>query len=155
MPPRLPGHFEAARAGATLAGRHAALSTWMKSTLKGYSSGMSKFVEFKSKTAGAFDENSPILDNNIYDFIAWAGRSEAEKVNGPDRTIASATIKNYLNGIRAWHVVKHRTTPSANQDVVGLLLNATERNEEKKSLETPKQPVMIRQLFKLVRYAHG
>lgn len=154
MPPRLPGHFEAARAGATLAGQHAASGTWMGSTLKGYSSGMAKFIEFKEKTAGGFNADAPIKDDDIYDFIAWAGKSQVQKDNGPNREIASGTIKNYLNGIRAWHVIKHRRVPSASTEVVGMLLNATERMEEQKSLETMKQPVMVHQLFDLVRYCH-
>lgn len=117
--------------------------------------GMTKFIEFKNKTSRGFDENQPVSDEDIYDFIAWAGPLKIKKPNGPDRQIASVTIKKYLDGIRAWHVVKHRTRPTADSEVVKILLTATEQNETKKSLVTEKQPVMIQQLFALVSHAHN
>lgn len=112
-------------------------------------------MEFKTKTKGRFNENERVTDEEIYDFIAWAGETLVEVENGPARKISAATIKNYLNGIRAWQVIKHRTPPTANQDVVKLLLDATKNNEETKALVTEKQPVMINQLFALVQHAHG
>lgn len=155
MSKKLPKHFESAKERSGPAGKHLALSGWAGGTLSGYSSGMSKFAEFKMKTRGYFDEDTPISDEDIYDFIAWAGESKAEKTNGPDKVIASVTIKKYLDGIRAWHMVKHLAKPSADRDVVSTLLNATKRNEEEKELVTVKQPIMIRQLFKLIKETTG
>lgn len=46
-PESLPQHFANATAKALRAGRHAAMAAWAKNTLPGYSSGLTKFIEFK------------------------------------------------------------------------------------------------------------
>lgn len=151
----LPKHFEIARNATTLAGKHAATSGWMDKTLKGYSSGVSKFIEFKEKTSGAFNEDQPVSDEDIYEFIAWAGQSRIKRADGPDRVISSVTIKKYLDGIRAWNMVRHMKKPSADADMVAVLIRATKRNEEEKTLITNKQPIMIRELYKLFKGTYG
>lgn len=150
-----PGHFLKALEGARQSGQHAAASSWMHSTLTGYSSGMSKYIEFKDKTSSGFDPAAKIEDDDIYDFIAWAGRSLVDDPKGPKKTISSATIKNYLNGIRAWHIVRHTRIPKSDTEVVKVLLRATKRNKEEKSLVTEKHPVMVHQLFELLKNSHG
>lgn len=152
----LPHHFEKAKnTTKSIAGRHAALSGWAEGTLKGYSSGMSKFIEFKEKTAGGFDEDTPIEDKDIYEFITWVGKLKVKVENGPDRVISSVTIKKYLDGIQAWHIVKHRSRPTADREVVSLMLSATQRNEEEKALLTNKKPIMIGQFYEFFKYAQG
>lgn len=69
------------------------------------------------------DESKPISDDDIYGFIPWAGNSKLEKNEGPDKAIAAVTIKKYLDGIRAWHIVRHTTRPTADKEVISLLLN--------------------------------
>lgn len=150
-----PGHFVNALEGARRSGQHAAASAWMTSTLTGYSSGMSKYIEFKEKTASGFDPSAKITDNEIYNFIAWAGKSLVDNPSGPKNAISSATIKNYLNGIRAWHIVRHTRIPRTDQEVVKVLLRATKRNKEEKSLVTVKKPVMVQQLFDLLKNSTG
>lgn len=146
----LPKHFRDAAQGASLAGRHAASGSWAKSTLAGYSAGMSKFIEFKTKTSAGFNADEPVSDADIYDFIAWAGESAVEVTNGPRRPVGSTTIKKYLDGIRAWNIVRHTAIPTAHPAVVKTLLSASKRREEEKELVTIKNPIMIRQLFKLL-----
>lgn len=116
---------------------------------------MAKFIEFKEKTAGGFDENAMIEDEDVYEFIVWAGESKVEVENGPDRVVTSTTIKKYLDGIRAWHMVKHTARPTADREVVSLMLSATKRNEEEKALLTNKKPIMISQLFEFFKHAQG
>lgn len=146
----LPKHFRDAAETASRAGKHAASGSWATSTLSGYSSGMSKFIEFKDKTSAGFDAKNPISNIDIYDFIAWAGESAVEMEDGPAKSISSVTIKKYLDGIRAWNIVSHTTIPTAHPAIVKTLLSATKRLEEEKALVTVKNPIMIRQLFKLL-----
>lgn len=153
--PKPPGRFGKVGDTVSLAGKHAVSSGWAISTLQGYSSGLSKFIEFKEKTRGGFVEAEPISDEDLYDFIAWAGKTKVELKNGPDRQISLVTIKKYLDGIRAWHIVRHTKRPSTDPEVIKLLLGATERNEEEAELVTKKKPVMIRELFKLLRNTYG
>ncbi|EGG13194.1 uncharacterized protein MELLADRAFT_86766 [Melampsora larici-populina 98AG31] len=145
----LPGHFQNAAQGASRAGRHAASGSWAKTTLAGYSAGMSKFIEFKNKTSSGFDANNPISDNDIHDFIAWAGETGEGVLDKPTRPVGSVTIKKYLDGIRAWNIVRHTTVPTAHPAIVKTLLAASKRREEEKELVTVKNPIMIRQLFRL------
>lgn len=81
---------------------------------------MTKFIEFKTKTSGVFREEERISDRDIYDFVAWA--SDIDSEDGPSRPISSVTIKKYLDGIRAWHIFRHMSRPTADSEVVKTLI---------------------------------
>lgn len=126
----LPKHFEAARRSSLLAGKYAAASRWAMKTLVGYLSGMSKFFKLKGETTGIFDKNQPISDQDINNFSSWAGGTNAEKETGPDKVMLLVTIKKYLDGIHAWHIVRHTLKPEVDKEVVSDLLSTTKRNKE-------------------------
>lgn len=103
-----PGHFGKALEIASAPGAHMATSSRAKTTLKGYSSGLSKFIEYIESTGKEFDERLRIKRNDVYGFITWAGRSGVEVGIPPKRKIASKTIDKYIDGIQAWHLVRHQ-----------------------------------------------
>lgn len=73
----------------------------------------------------------------------------------PKKPLAAVTIKKYLNGIQAWHIVRHTRVPTADREVIKALLTATARNKEEDSLVTAKKPVMVWQLFNLIKEANA
>lgn len=127
----LPGHFSNAAQDASRAGRYAASGSWAKSTLKGYSAGIAKFLEFKEKTGAVFNQDKPIPDKDIYDFIAWAGEEKGKS----GKPLSAVTVKKYLDGIRAWHIVRHTSIPSTDPAIVKTYNKLSQETKQTNSSE--------------------
>ncbi|PLW54750.1 hypothetical protein PCANC_03725 [Puccinia coronata f. sp. avenae] len=85
-----------------------AISGWQELTLVSYNAAVKKFHKFKL-SIGEYQYELPLTPNNIYQFVAWAGRGEDN--NGSTKILASSLTK-YLHGLKAWHTFTARKSGS-------------------------------------------
>lgn len=83
---------------------------------------MSKFIAYVESQGRIFNPKGTIREDDIYGFVTWAGKNEINVPNPPKRTIAADTIDKYLDGIAAWHVIKHLRRPYYDDTIVKMLL---------------------------------
>lgn len=93
--------------------------TWSGSTLKHYNAGVSKLLVFALERGIDRSLLLPIQPKVLYEFFAWASPPLLDNgtKQGPP-PIKSTTVRNYLLGIKAWHLLHnfdytHAATPRA------------------------------------------
>ncbi|KAA1138733.1 hypothetical protein PGTUg99_035631 [Puccinia graminis f. sp. tritici] len=113
------------------------LSAWKSSTLIGYTSAISKFIQFKKSTGvGCFC--LPITEETLEEFCIWAGRNAVSSNTGK---ISSLSLGKYIAGLKAWHVYHNVTFPTANKTRIDLILKASSREDETATKQPPKSPI--------------
>lgn len=106
---------------------------WAPATLKNYSHSIKTFLAFCAKHHIPDGQIFPSSDYLICAFVA----SQSE-------TVAQSTIKNYISGIRAWHI--RNGYAFSRSDRLNLLARATRPLANKKA---PRPPVSIEMLLAL------
>lgn len=98
---------------------------WAPGTLKTYAHSIRTFLAFCSKHHIPNEQVFPSSDYLICAFVASQGE-----------TVAQSTIKNYISGIRAWHI--RNGYASSRSDRLNLLARATRPLANKKPPPPPR-----------------
>jgi hypothetical protein len=115
------------------------LSAWKSLTLTGYTSAVSKFIQFQ-KFTGTHSFQLPITEAMLEEFCIWAGRNAVTSNAGK---ISSLSLRKYIAGFKAWHVYHNTTFPIGNKTRMDLILKASSREDEKTTKGPQKRPVMF------------
>lgn len=109
-------------------------NAWADSTIKNYTHSINTFLAFCKKHRIPEELTFPSSDYLICSFIA----SQQE-------TVSSSTIKNYISGIRAWHIRNGYTFTRS--DRLNLLTRASRPLANKKPLRPPVSFEMLLALY--------
>ncbi|PLW20646.1 hypothetical protein PCASD_17111 [Puccinia coronata f. sp. avenae] len=128
------------------------LAGWQESTLTSYNAATKKFAKFKESR----NENSytlPISTEDIYDFVAWAGRGSEDNCN--KGKITSKMLAKYLFAIKSWHTFHDAPYPYQTATRVKLMLKASGKQDALQPPRREKSPVLVEDLAKLTKTLSG
>lgn len=117
-----PGSFAKLSQASTLILLHG----WAAATVRHYAAAVNRFFSFMKNTKLY---PFPITADAVYNFICWC------RDNDEGKTVLGSTAKQYLTGLKMWHVLHDRPFPSINPHRVRLLFKAA------LSLEVPTKRV--------------
>ncbi|EAU90846.1 hypothetical protein CC1G_11800 [Coprinopsis cinerea okayama7 len=103
--------------------------SWEESTKTTYGSGLLAFHVFCDKRKVPEEKRAPVSNNVLAAFIATMAGAYSGK-----------TLRNYVHGIRAWHLL-HRVEWLMREDEVERLLKAADKLTPTLSKKQPREPV--------------
>lgn len=97
---------------------------WSAATTRQYAAAINKFFIFLSEV-DVREFVLPATAKPVYQFILWCAKASKS-------TLSSNTIKQYLTGLRMWHVLHDTTFPDFNPHRIRLLLKSCVKTEVKR-----------------------
>lgn len=130
--------------------------SWAPTTLKHYNAGVAKLMAYALERRVHRSRLLPIEPRLLYDFVAWASTplDLGESSQGPP-PIKSTTVRSYLSGIKAWHLLHDAKYPHDATPRVECILTAAAKLELLKAPKVPKNPVLVKHLFMLLETLSG
>lgn len=130
--------------------------TWATTTLKHYNAGVTKLMEYALERHVHRSRLLPIEPDVLYDFVTWASPPlfPSDSLQGSP-PIKSTTVRTYLSGIKAWHLLHDQKYPHEATPRVECILTAAAKLELQKAPKTPKNPVLVKHLFMLLESLSG
>lgn len=125
--------------------------SWADTTLKHYNAGVAKLMAYALERHIHRDRLLPIQPDVLYSFVTWASTPLTPNVStqGPP-PIKSTTVRSYLSGIKAWHLLHDRKYPHEATPRVECILTAAAKLELLKAPKVPKDPVLVKHVFMLL-----
>ncbi|PLW32062.1 hypothetical protein PCASD_18459 [Puccinia coronata f. sp. avenae] len=142
------------------------ISEWQELNLVSYNAAVKKLHKFKL-SIGKYQYELPLNPNNIYQFVAWTGRSEDDdrltKILATSLTKIEPFIPpfletqahKYLHGFKAWHTFHNPTYPVSTETRMKLMLKASGQQDAWLPPKLGKALVLIRDLLNLYWFLSG
>lgn len=129
---------------------------WADATLKHYNAGVAKLMVYALERHVHRSHLLPIEPSVLYDFVAWAS-PPLDTSNLTQRTppIKYTTVRSYLSGIKAWHLLHNAKFPHEATPRVECILRTAAKLELLKAPKIPKNPVLVKHLFMLLEALAG
>ncbi|PLW10250.1 hypothetical protein PCASD_22919 [Puccinia coronata f. sp. avenae] len=127
------------------------LKGWQWNTLVSYNAAIKKFARFKAST-GTPDYILPITPDDVYAFVAWAGRGEDDD---GEQKINASSINKYLFAIKSWHTFHAAPYPYQTETRMKLMLKASGKQDATVPQRREKSPVLVADLTRLFLYLEG
>jgi site-specific recombinase XerD len=122
------------------------LQGWQKSTLHSYNTAVRKFNKYKL-SEGPLTYRLPLSPNDVYQFVAWAGRGEGDT---EEEKITAKSLERYLFALKAWHTFHDAAYPYETETRVKLMLKASGKSDALTPPKKEKTPVLLQDLADLV-----
>lgn len=126
--------------------QHFLRGAWAEGTLKHYNSAVVKLLRFSDVKKIDRRELLPISSDVAMQFVVWLSK-KGEELAEDDESVKSSMIKNYIPGVKAWHIFHKCDFPHKAEPSLNRLVKASQIVEARqKEIELKRSPVLISDL---------